>query len=88
LASFIKILAIKLSKICLKEKKKREKRKKKKRKKLCIDPGSNQGSMVEPSVGSLTRCHTAMKAFKKIQKNIALYFMGKNMSRVPYGTPH
>jgi hypothetical protein len=58
----------------------------KKSKKMCSDPGSNRGA-VEPSVGSLTRCHRAINSFKKIQKKPAFYYMGKNLSRAPYGTP-
>jgi hypothetical protein len=60
--------------------------KKKLKKKLCSDPGSNRVN-VEPSVGSLTLCPQCYKAIQKNPKKIALYFMGKNMSRVPYGTP-
>jgi hypothetical protein len=58
----------------------------KKNTKLCRDPGSNQGA-VEPSVGSLTLCHRAIKSFKKIKKKQHYILRAKNLSRVPYGTP-
>jgi hypothetical protein len=40
-----------------------------------------------PQLGVERAAQTAIEAFKKIQKTFALYFMGKNMSRVPYRTP-
>jgi hypothetical protein len=42
---------------------------------------------MEPSVGSLTRSPRCYVVIQKNPKKTALYFMGKNLSRVPYETP-
>jgi hypothetical protein len=79
LLNCLNIKEIKL--ICLKSKKKN------KRTKNCAVTWDRTGARCNPELGVQRAVHSAIKSFKKIPQKNPLYFMGKNLSRAPYGTP-